>query len=667
MRSSIKKFILIFVTVFGGANAFSAEVARVDQSNFSVEETREFTSYGGDGASTLKMSVAQVPDEFECPLFSNSPYQDILTALDSLQTSINVFPKCGANEKANDLMSTSSVDLRQKIMEAQSLQAKGETKKLGLSAEQILSGANRLQDLISKVTSSTEGDCYKSPESKKLIFSINDTFQSIAPLALDFAAKNPTLGPILAQYLPVVAGAKAVSKGISVLETALQYVPTLDMSVSENRMAVIKNTCSFMKLYSKIEYLTLDRASRLEKINKDFDSKIKASREIKRSVLESLGGMVLASNPTDAEIIRIKDRTEKNQNLLVRASDELGSQGKGSAIGACSVIKTVYLMKSASGILTDMVRLAEILQKSDQVAFKKTKLEEYEAEMSKPETLKDVSNCSEMGQEWMNAQKEALAETKAILLEYDNQTQGTVQQSVAKIKISREDKKTADLQANKAKLNIFADLSVFEPGELEKRMRGMPKYLFNGPDGSWFAKLRKNGPVYDLLHDNETSFDAAIDRFRTSVRVLLNFEYTKIMEETMKLKPSPNMARGEVAMQRYLREANSFNHLSTQFATVGSYDHREICNKSKLAIKAYVEATDHLLSSEYLCKMIDPVLKEPEVSMWLRRYCQDSKGLVTNSDVKAGFKELARPLFYKGGPKEQIEVIMQKFDKLECE
>lgn len=666
MRFLLVQFTLCLAVLNPAQSWAENDFSAVDRGNFSVEETRQFTSYGNESSSSVRMSLAQVPDEFECPLFSNSPYKDILAALDGLQTSINVFPKCGGNDKANDMMSLSSVELRQKILEAQSLQNQGETRKLGLSAEQILAGATKLQDIIGKVTSSSEGDCYKSDDSKKLIFAVNDAFQSIAPLALDFAAKNPSLGPVLAQYLPAVAGAKAISKGISILETALKYVPTLDMSVSENRISVIKNTCSFMKLYNKIEYLTLDRASRLQKINQDFDSKINASREIKRNVLESLGAMTLATNPVDAEIIKIKDRVDKYQNFLGRSFDELGAQSeKNSRIGTCSVIKTVYANKIASTLLADMVRLAEILQKVDQIAFKKTKLEEYEQEMSKSESLKNTSTCAELGQEWLGAQKEALTEIKSILSDYDSQTQDTAQQSVAKIKISREDKKTTDLQANKAKLNIFADLSVFEPGELEKRMRGMPKYLFNGPDGNWFSKLRKNGPVYDLLHDNETSFEAALSRFKTNMTALLNFEYNMMMTEGYQQKPRPQ-TRDKILV-RFVKEGTQFLHLSTKYAAPGSYDHRELCDKSKLAIKAYVEATDHLLSSEYLCKMVEPVLKEAEVSIWLRRYCQDSKGLVVNSDVRAGYKELARPLFVKNGPKTQIETIMQRFDRLGCE
>ena len=102
---------------------------------------------------------------------------------------------------------------------------------------------------------------------------------------------------------------------------ALKYVPTLDMSVQENRIAVIKNACSFMKLYNRIEYLNLDRASRLTRINQDFDRKIQMSREIKKSVIDSLGGLTLSSNPTDTAINQIRASTDKHTKMLGKAMD----------------------------------------------------------------------------------------------------------------------------------------------------------------------------------------------------------------------------------------------------------------------------------------------------------------------------------------------------------
>ncbi len=642
--------------------------AQINQDNFSVEESRNFNFVSQDGLSTTVMSTAQVSEQFDCPpLFSNSPYDDIINSIEGLQNSINIFPKCSADDRAGDQMTKSSSDLRQKIIMAKSLQEKGEIRKLGISVDDILSSATKLQDVISKVSTSSAGDCYKSEDSKKLIFALNDTFQSIAPLALEVAAKNPSLAAVVAPYLPLVAGAQAISKGLSVLELAMKYVPTLDMSVAENRVAVLKNTCAFMKVYNKVEFLTLDRASRLKKINQDFDLKIKISREIKKSVIESLGNLTLSSNPVDAEVVRVKSNVEKYQQLLGKAADELAySNSNPSKIALCSVVKTLYALKLSQNVMGDMTKLAGVLQKSDQIAFKKTKLEEFEIEINKPNTLKQTDLCADVGQEWIQAQKESIAEIKLLLNDYDSSMQVSAQESAAKIKISREDKKTADLIANKAKLNIFADLSVFEPGELGKRMRGMPKYLFNGPDGSWFTKLKKNGPVYDLLHDNETSFQMALDVFNNQLNYFKGFEQTMTSKDEAK-----SISKSSLQVNDHYKllsqNMNELTHFSSLYLPRGSYEFNQFCARSKLAIKSYVEATDHLISSEYLCKMIDPVLKEASVSMWLKRYCQNSKGLVTNSDVKAGYKELARPLFVKNGPKFQIELIMQKYDQLNCD
>jgi hypothetical protein len=641
----------------------------IDQDNFSLEDSRNFSNFSNND-SAIKMSLAQVPEEFDCPLFSNTPYKDILSALDGLQTSINVFPKCGANDKSTDAMTSLATDLRQRIFDAKSLQDKNETKKFGISAEQILSSATRLQDLISKLSTSGQSDCYKTEDSKKLIFSINDTFQSIAPLALDFVAKNPALSSTLAPYMSTIAGAQAISKGLSVLEFAIQYVPTLNMDIPENRVAVIKNTCSFMKVYNKIEFLTLDRASRIKKINQDFDKKILASRMMSQSLMAAAPvALTLSSNPTDSEIIKIKDKSERYQKILGKAADELTAQSmQQSNISICSVVKTVYSMKISAGIAADLNQLSQLLKKQDQVAFKKTKLEEFEGQMSQEDTLKSTQACAEMGQEWLAAQNEALAEIKNIIAEYDSLSQTDSSLSVAKIKISREDKKQSDLQDNKAKLNIFTDLSVFEPGELAKRMRGMPKYLFNGPQGSWYSikQYKQNGPVYDLLHDNETYFNKAMGEFNKQVNFFKSFEMRQSeLEVSNARRLSP--AAQDLYYKKLFQNMINFPHLSTDYVKVGSYEHRQLCDHSKLAIKSYVEVTDHLISNEYLCKMIDPVLKEAEVSMWLKRYCQNSKGLVNNTDVKAGYKELARPLFEANGPKFQIELIMQKYENLGCE
>ncbi len=633
----------------------------VDDADFSVTETRNFTSSDDKNVSSIVMKTADVPEEFQCPIFSNSPYSDILTAIDSLQNSINVFPKCGEADKSNDLMSASSEDLRKQILTAQSMQNSGDTKKLGISAQGILSSVTKLQDLIGKVSTSSETDCYKSEKSKSLIFSINDTFQSIAPLAIDFATKNPTLAPMLAPYLPAVAGAKAISKGISILESALAYAATLDMSIAENRMSVIKNTCAYVKLYRKIEYLNMGRALGLKKINEDFQSKINKSIEIQKAVANS-DNRFNSTSPKDIKIAEIQKRSIDFEIKLDRANAELANKKMSDTdLSTCSVVRTVYAMKISGKILADLSELGQIMTKEDQVSFKKTNLESFEAEMNEGQTLKDKSACAKVGQDWLQAQTEALAETKSLLVDYNEQLQMSSTQFQNKMIQSREKKKEADYNAEKNKLKLFYDLSVFEPGEVEKRMRGMPKYLFNGTEGNWYTKLKKNGPIYDLLQNNEDSFQAAMNRFKTNIGKLLNFEYQMFRRDAKGAVPSP------ASLKAFAFEKNNFAHLTTSYIKKGSDDFRDLCAISSLAITDYVAATDHLVSSEAMCEMIRPVLKEAEVSDTLRKYCQSSRSALTNKPLRPGYVELARTLYGMGGPKEQVEALIQKRNALACD
>ena len=107
--------LIFFTSLFiSGVAVATPDQSIVDREDFSVSETRNFVSYDEKSSSPLVMKTAEVPEEFQCPLFSNSPYTDILTALDGLQNSINVFPKCGGTDKTNDLLSGSSEDLRKK-------------------------------------------------------------------------------------------------------------------------------------------------------------------------------------------------------------------------------------------------------------------------------------------------------------------------------------------------------------------------------------------------------------------------------------------------------------------------------------------------------------------------------------------------------------------------
>jgi hypothetical protein len=55
-----------------------------------------------------KMILFEMPKEYECPLFSNSPYTEMLDSLDNMQDQLNtVFPAC-ENKTLNDKLTQKS-------------------------------------------------------------------------------------------------------------------------------------------------------------------------------------------------------------------------------------------------------------------------------------------------------------------------------------------------------------------------------------------------------------------------------------------------------------------------------------------------------------------------------------------------------------------------------
>ena len=81
---------------------------------FSIVGASELSS----ASIAVKMTAFEMPAEYNCPLFSNSPYTDMLTSLDKMQENLNrVMPECEI-KVAHTKLNEASTSLQQKVMEA---------------------------------------------------------------------------------------------------------------------------------------------------------------------------------------------------------------------------------------------------------------------------------------------------------------------------------------------------------------------------------------------------------------------------------------------------------------------------------------------------------------------------------------------------------------------
>ncbi len=243
-----------------------------------------------DHAAEAKTSISQqmvlfeMPPEYECPLFSNSPYTEILTSLDKMQENLNsVFPQCDMKAQ-NEKVAQKAVALRNSVFEAKKLQESGQTFKLEMTAQNMVDAAQKIQETLALAAQSQTKVCYRSNQQfRNVVFSINETFQGIAPVVLDMISKNPVLAAKLGPAVKILAGADALSKGLGFVEQIAQDSIMFDMTDQNNRVNTLKNVCQYMKLYRRLDYMRSLKLGQIQSVYSGYQNRI---RDLNQNIVE---------------------------------------------------------------------------------------------------------------------------------------------------------------------------------------------------------------------------------------------------------------------------------------------------------------------------------------------------------------------------------------------
>jgi len=228
-------------------------------------------------ASDRTMTVAAVPAEFSCPLFESNPFESIFRALDSMNQAIQVIPECQAPKGVMDDMTSNSQKIKNAVLQMQALQANPEliqtmdTKEIERIMNDAVIGTNNIANSLTnnRIFSNKCGG--KTTSSAKLLTSLNDVVNNLAPVALVIASVNP--GIAVATRLALLGG--VVASGT--ISSFGEYMKSreLDMNNPEIRKAILQNTCQFVKIYQKINFLRYRDEQALGEIRKNLNYSIK--------------------------------------------------------------------------------------------------------------------------------------------------------------------------------------------------------------------------------------------------------------------------------------------------------------------------------------------------------------------------------------------------------
>lgn len=709
----------------------------VDLSGLDAETAVEF----GSTSISRKMPLFETSPDNECPLFSNSPYNDVLISIDKMQANLNTaFPQC-ENKKINDEVMIQSVKFRQSVLDVQKLSKSTQTHQIKVSVDKMVQLAQQIQNTLEIAAKAQTQVCYRpNGQFRSVLFSMSEAFQSITPVLLDIASKNPSIAKVMGPSLKYLVGLDSLTKGLGFVEQIAKDSVMFDMKNDENRKNTIKNVCHYMKFYLRLQYVRLNRLGRIQSIYTDYENRINEINKKKTEQLEQLnqkqilfsrasqtldgtgfGGSV-ALDPEVLAVSHINSKATKIIERLQSAQNEVEiakSLYNRPAIAQCDTVKQIKSIAELQSTINSIKTLNDgfgkdaNIEKSDRISSMIQQLKSYDAELAV--VANDKSNnadeCSKIGQDWLKIALSVMSDGMEMVTQYENNIVELSGENLAvdRTKLQKQEEKLLSAKTNYNILKSFINYSAidFEASETEKRAIDMYRYFFKGPDFNeikavycrqtkrtdcdestwddliaWVKStnqyLYNEGPIYELLRNNDLYFNQAYSEMIRALSVSSRFEYNKTLEAFGGKEPRAN-ANYKLFQAKLKENYSKMLNVNLENIPFKSNGHTLICKSIDQAIDKYTVASTHLLASQRLCELIKPVLKEEKISSKLRRYCLpgNSVSKTIPSDLQKNIYKLVGAIELdpkakalprrQAPPKALVAILAEKYESLKCD
>lgn len=686
-----------------------------------AQQTLDFdTNVAAKSSLAQKMVLFEMPKEYECPLFSNSPYSEMLDNLDNMQDQLNtVFPQCN-NKKLNDSLTQKSAVLRNTVFDTKKLIESGQTYKVANKAKYMIEAAYQLQQTLATAAKVQTEACYRSNQQfRNVVFSINETYQSLSPIVMDIVTKNPALANVLGPAIKVLAGMDNLSNGLSLIEQIAKDSVIFDMSDKDNRVNTLKNVCQYMKLYRRLEYMRLSRFGQIQTIFTEYQSKINNLNQnlVQFKKEHKIDPQLNFVDPVYELYNKLKTLLPSEHNVIQKAQSDFEiaqEELQNPKISQCEVVKQTLNSNSNKRMFDLLNEFANSYGHGDDddVISLMNQITAYRTQFTLV-VQTDLSGCVSLGQDLLKLNSNLIIEGQKLINSYDqilaemNGDPSKIKEKKAEIK----EKTKTNVEKNFASLKSMLSYASFESSEVEKRAKDMYKYFFAGPevvksdcDGrtqnekcGWleaatgkikatYQKYRNQGPVYELLLNDQQHFEYSYQALVKARAVLASVENQFALKEF-----GGQLPQGAEKYQSYLRTsmkyANDLPHLNLQHIPKGSVLHKNLCLNMRQVLDKYLIASTHVLGSQTLCQMIEPVLKEERVSARLRQHCVGSIGhymsesqpsevqkmiyrLVGVKSNKTQINDLSpealKTITFERSPKALVDKLVKIYDNFEC-
>lgn len=644
---------------------------------------------GGIGNNT-QIQTAQVPNEFYCPLFESNPYESIFRAMDAMNQAMRTNNECQqqVGNQYSDFYSDSE-KIRNMILQIQQYSQNPDyittanTREIERVVTDAVSGINSIATNLSS-NKFFNKNCASSKSSlAKAALSLNDILNNLAPVALVIASLNPGIG--VATKLALLGGVYATTavKGFQ------QFMDsnTLDLTNPEVRKAILQNTCQFVKVRQKIDFLQLGEEGRLGEIKTSLFKNIEAYRSRYNNPSSQLLPLMQYKYQTEKVITDIEAKLVEdkyNTNFYFAKLKAAGEDKERICLMGSSLVKR---SKDAETYPSSALRILESAVDSTKLSGQvdaqvQTESEEFYTAFTKSrnrlsilsakaladdsaDTEKAISMCAEETKLWLKRIADTITYSDDLINKEAKEIEQVLSQNTEFQNWNAQYKK---LKSERTSLNRVVKVlkemarpdAVYIRSELDQRSQELKATLFR-TQYFW-----TKSPVMAWLDNNIEMHQRSISRFKDFVKLLQQGSFTMTTTGMGKTDKKPYYAQDKQIIED-LNTMSRLENLNSKTLPLGSREHEIACQQMRDAYLKFKASKDYLGAAQFMCDMIDPFINDTSDS--IISTCRGGKTF--NSPKKSEIVVSLEKLKFKSHPKaisleEYASIINQKRTSLKC-
>ncbi|MEK2646307.1 hypothetical protein [Bdellovibrio sp. BCCA] len=629
-----------------------------------------------------KMSSAQVPEAYSCPLFENRPHAELISAIDTLNAQVNASPECTGNPSAKsfgengETIKKSIVDIQTAIKESKATQVNSAA--LEKSMTDALAAVGNIGDVINN-NEFLNSRCGRQVMSTgKVLLAVNDVVNGLAPYALFAVSMNAALKPAL----PFVIGGAVATSGISAIAKMIDQ-NTLDMSKPNHRKALLENVCQFTKIAKKVRFVQLAQSGKIDTITKELEQNVALYNARFGQPSKGLAATLAFKDSTEkylngfrTEVSSDKDYLAVLENQVANNADDLLMCSLSIELVKTATSSTVFPMSSFLNLqqLTQDSSKTEKIQAAALMAMNNRAIKSLTDYATG--SMDDPASCAKMGKSWLQSIHQALnlsgsvIEKKQSDLDTELAKNAEYRQWKARYSLLQTDIVTVK-RVEKAMEELSKDTSIIDRSEFAQRMVALKAGLF----GSRFRWNFGKSPVFAWIEHTKSMHDQTIGAFTAGMKALRE-ESLSLTEFGRRLSKKFRIAGVRVEgfntldmiyLARDVKVTKGLSNLTLKTLPVGSRDNEVVCQQLESAWLDWSAALDHLGAIQFFCDMIDPVL-DVKVDAKIISACR-GQGLPETQNGWNGSPSLyekAKLRLKSNGYQADAQLVSQKLKELQC-